>query len=72
MPSLQHSSHPEITMQRPAIVANAYLLCVSSKSVVEDRYFAEAECEKRGIKFRWLKILAFPIELVDRDSQKGS
>jgi hypothetical protein len=39
----------KITMQRLAIVANAYLFCVSSKSVVEDRYFAEAEFEKRGI-----------------------
>jgi hypothetical protein len=37
-------------MQRPAIVANAYLFCVSSNGVVEDRYSAEVEFEKASNK----------------------
>jgi hypothetical protein len=45
-----YSSYLETSVQRPAIVTNAYLFCVSSKSIVEGRYFAEAECEKRGIE----------------------
>jgi hypothetical protein len=46
-------------MQRLVIVVSASLFCLSSKSVVEERCFAEAEFEKRGIEFRWLKYWLF-------------